>query len=114
MSFELLSESKNNVLILSMSGRLDSINSTHAEANLLDQIENSTTAVILDLEMLDYVASAGLRIVLMAAKRAKAQNKPFLLCALQPQIHHVFEISGFLKILSVYSSQTEAIAALNH
>ena len=103
---------ENKLLIIRLAGRLDSLTSTQIEAELLQHLEQSSLPLLLDLQALDYIASAGLRIILMVAKRAKSQELPFALCGLQPQVHHIFEISGFLNIMDVYTDESQAISAL--
>ncbi len=62
----------------------------------------------MDLEQLAYISSAGLRVVLMAAKRAKQSGGRLLLCGLSPAVRELFEISGFLKILEVCADRAAA------
>jgi anti-anti-sigma factor len=100
-----------DVLVLSLSGRLDAVSSPAVEARLLDAVRRSS-AVVLDLSGLDYVSSAGLRILLKTAKEAKAAQSRFALAALRPAVHEVFEVSGFFSILAAYPSLAEAVAAV--
>src|SRR3954447_10812195 len=94
-------------LILTLTGRLDAVSSPPVAARLLDAVRRSP-AVVLDLSGLDYVSSAGLRILLKTAKEAKAAQARFALAAL----HEVFEVSGFFSILAAYPSLAEAVAAV--
>lgn len=114
MSINLHSKIADNALILSLTGRLDSLTSSSIETELLNHIEQTSLPILINLQSLDYIASAGLRIILMAAKRAKSQEKNLTLCGLQPQIYHVFEISGFLKIMDIYSDQAQALQNLKN
>lgn len=66
--------------------------------------------VVIDFAALDYISSAGLRVVLMTAKRAKQGKGTLVLCGLQPHVKEVFEISGFLKILEVAPDRLAALA----
>ena len=75
-------------------------------------IKASDSAVILDFEQLSYISSAGLRVVLLAAKELRKQNKQFGVCSLAGSILEVFKISGFDQIIPVHASQSEAIAAV--
>ena len=109
MSLELQAQDSPNALILNLKGRLDSVTCSELENRLMEHVNQAEQAIILDFSALDYIASAGLRIILMAVKRAKQKNTTFVLCALQPQIHHVFEISGFLKIMQIFQTQDEAL-----
>ena len=105
-------DNANQVRILAVQGRLDSSNAGNLEAALVP-LFSSESAVVLDLEQLEYVSSAGLRVFLMAAKRSKASGIPFALAGIQPSVRTVFEISGFLSIFNVYDSRPEAVAALS-
>jgi len=59
-------------------------------------------AVIIDGAALEYVSSAGLRAVLLAAKAAQRSGTAFALCALQPSVREVFELSGFSQIMPIH------------
>ena len=54
----------------------------------------------------------GLRVVLVLAKRLKQERGRLVLCAMQPHVHEVFDISGFLAILDVQATRQEALARL--
>ena len=71
-----------------------------------------TGAVILDMENLSYISSAGLRSILLIAKGLQKRNSQFAVCALQDAIGEVFRIVGFDKIVTIHSSQGEAVAAM--
>ena len=100
-------------LRLQLAGRLDSESAPQLESMLLAQLqEQGRQAVVLDCSELNYIASAGLRVLLMAAKRAGPAGARFIVCGLQPQVREVFAVSGFLKILSVADDFEQAQAAL--
>ena len=103
-------EQAGNATIASLEGRLDSTNSPAVEAELFKQLDDK--GFVLDLSKLDYISSAGLRVVLVVAKRLKQSGSAFLLAGMQPHIRDVFEISGFLSILDIADSRDEAIARL--
>jgi anti-anti-sigma factor len=99
-----------NATVASLQGRLDSTNSPAVETELFNQLGDG--GFVLDVSKLDYISSAGLRVVLVLAKRLKQTGKAFLLAGMQPHIHDVFEISGFLSILDVADSRDEALGRL--
>ena len=66
--------------------------------------------LLLDFSGLDYISSAGLRLVLVVAKRLKQDNGQLLLCGMQSHIREVFDISGFLAILNVADTRSNALA----
>ena len=67
---------------------------------------------VVDFSQLAYISSAGLRVLLMAAKRVKTENGALILCGMQDHIQEVFEISGFLQILTVAGTRQEAEAMI--
>jgi anti-anti-sigma factor len=66
--------------------------------------------LIIDGAALEYVSSAGLRAFLLAAKAAQRAGVAFALCALQPAVREVFELSGFSQIMAIHSDRQTALA----
>ena len=96
--------------ILQLSGRLDANTAASADATIATVIGRSPT-VILDLAALDYVSSAGLRVLLKAAKQAQSAKQKLLLAALQPAVKQVFEISGFSTLFPIFANRSDALAS---
>jgi len=103
-----LSEEK-DFMIFKITGRLDTTTSDQLEREIKDHMTDKTKNVILDFENLNYISSAGLRVVLMLAKTINEKKGKFFLTALTPDVYQVFEISGFLNILKVKSSTKEVL-----
>lgn len=89
-------------LIIAIQGRLDVMNAPRFEAMLMEELQRGETDFILDLTKLDYISSAGLRTLLVMAKRIQAQQGRLLLCGLGGGVQEVFEVSGFSKIFTCY------------
>jgi anti-anti-sigma factor len=68
-------------------------------------------ALIIDGTGLDYVSSAGLRAILLAARGAQRSGATFSLCALKPAVREVFDLSGFSRIIVVHPDRAAALAA---
>jgi anti-anti-sigma factor len=100
-----------DVMLVALTGRLDSTNAAMADAEIMQAIGTSRN-VVLDLASVNYVSSAGLRIVLLVAKRLGAQQGRLIVAGLSPNVHEVFEVSGFLRILKVAPDRDHAIAQL--
>ncbi len=95
------------VLIVSVSGRIDhnaSEEFTKALEPLLDRCTQGCPALLLDFSAVDYISSAGLRVLMMASRRSKAQKGIFAIAALQPMVQEVFAISRFNLIVPCYVS----------
>ena len=99
-------------LIIEAAERVDSTNAQRFLEDLDAAIEPTDQLVILDMEKLTYISSAGLRVVLQTAKTLQRQNSGFALCALSGTVREVFEISGFDQVIAIHPSQEEAISAL--
>jgi anti-anti-sigma factor len=98
--------------ILMPSGRLDTSAAPAFEREMVAATQSDTGPLLIDLGELVYVSSAGLRVILMAAKRVRAKGGRLALCGLQPQVAEVFEISGFGAIVPVYPDRESALTAL--
>jgi len=103
------------VLIVSVSGRIDHITSeefTKSLDPLLDRCTQGHPSILLDFSGVDYISSAGLRVLMMASRRAKAQKGVFAIAALQPMVQEVFAISRFNLIVPCYVSVETACKVL--
>ena len=98
-----------DVLILQPIGRLDSLSSQDLQDELSRRIGDGDALIVLDLGSLEYISSAGLRVLLLAGKELKARNGQLALCALKENVREVFEISGFISLFPIHGSIDEAI-----
>ncbi len=74
----------------------------------------SSAALILDCAGVDYVSSAGLRVFLVVARTAQRAGVAFSICALQPAVREVFDLSGFSRIITVHADRATAVAQAGH
>ncbi len=109
---QMTEEREDGVLVFALGGRLDSNTAKTLEDSLKQRLEEGTQAILLDMKALDYISSAGLRVVLLAAKRLRSSDGRFGLSSLNSDIRQVFEISGLLRILQVYEERDAAMKAL--
>ncbi|WP_447975587.1 STAS domain-containing protein [Nitrospira sp. Kam-Ns4a] len=106
---EVMEERRGGVVILALRGKLDASTATKLEERLLALIQGGDRQVIVSGQQLDYSSSAGLRVLLVAAKRLKPLNGRIVLSSLKAQIQEVFEIAGFGAIFPVYAIDEEAL-----
>ena len=97
------------VKIVRIEGKLDTQTSPDAEARLTQLIDAGARKVVVNFERLAYISSAGLRILLAAAKRLRASGGELRVCSLSDLVQEVYDISGFDTILSVSKSEAEAL-----
>lgn len=83
------------VTVLRPSGRIDHLTADRFKTALMDHLQHqvSPDRVVLDLAGVDYIASAGLRALVLAARQVKAHGGRLVVAALQPVVRGVFEIT---------------------
>ncbi len=105
-------ERANGALIAKAEGRVDGANAREFQDDLEAVIGPADKLVLLDLENLSYISSAGLRVILLVARTLQKQKATLAVCSLSSSIREVFEISGFDKIIPVHDSREDAMAKL--
>jgi len=88
--------------IVTVTGRIDTTNSSELEKPLLEMIDGGCTKIILDCAGMNYISSSGLRVFLVVQKKMNSVQGKFRLSNLQPGIREIFDISGFTSIFEVY------------
>ncbi len=106
---EINEEKTESCTIIGIIGRLDTTNYGALENKLKELIDSKHNKILVNCEMMDYVSSSGLRILLMTLKSISQANGKFVLCNLQENIKEIFEISGFNSIFEIYPTQSEAL-----
>lgn len=98
--------------VLRASGRLDGTTTGDFEKTVVDALVAAGQGrVVVDMKGVEYVSSAGLRSLLVVAKRAKAGGQPFSVAALSPSVREIFEISGFGSIIPTHARVEDALGA---
>ena len=106
---EVMEKRQDEICILGLLGRLDSNTSPDFEKKIFEVIDHGTTSVVVDFESLDYISSAGLRVLLKAAKELKRSEGKIVLCSMKDYINEVFEIAGFVSLFPIVSSVGDAV-----
>ena len=100
-----------DVLAATVAGRVEGANALALQDALTSLFDKGAAAVVLDLEQLSYISSAGLRVILLAAQRLQERNVKFMVCSLSDSVSEVFQVSGFDKIVPIYATQPDALSA---
>lgn len=90
---------ENNVMTVSVAGRLDTTTAPQFEAELKDSFTD-VTDLIMDFSNLEYISSAGLRVILSAQKIMNKQGR-MIIKNVNEDIMEVFEVTGFSDILTI-------------
>lgn len=108
---EIIEREHGDVRVLNYVGRLDTNTTPVAEIRINALLDDGAGKLLINFEKLDYISSAGLRLLLATAKRLKSTSGDLRVCCLNPTVQEVFDISGFASILSVAATEQEALDA---
>lgn len=103
-----------NAVVLTVAGRLDQDTCEDFRLELMQHVDQTARdggAIVLDLNGLEYVSSAGLRCFMLASRQAKTQHGRIVVAALQAMVSEIFEISHFNLVFQVFPTVAEALAA---
>ncbi len=108
------SEYKNGILTAFLEGHIDSANSMEIEKKIDKLIaDHQPKSLTLDALSLEYISSAGLRVVLKLRKRVGRSEGKFALASLKPEILSVFKISGLTSVLKIFDTPEGALASFD-
>ena len=93
-------------------GRVDGSTVSILDEATREWTESGAGVLIFNFEEMEYISSAGLRILLLSARKMQSGGGRALFCGLAPHIVQIFEISGFSAILDIRESQADALAAV--
>ena len=102
-------EQVDDTTVVRFEGDLDTNTSQAAQDKLNTLIDEGKTRLLVNLRKVGFVSSAGLRILLATAKRLTGDDSSLKISDLNETVLEVFEISGFVTILSVYKTEEEAL-----
>ena len=87
-------------LTLSVEGRVDTITSQELDNEIHNEL-NNFDSLIIDCTDLEYISSAGLRVLIATQKILKAENIPLIIKNVSAPVNEIFRMSGFDKILRI-------------
>ncbi len=105
-------DKRGDIVILDLVGRLDANTSGELEAVVIPLIDGGEKKIILDFSDLEYISSAGLRLLLLAAKKLRNNKGEIILCSMKDFIKEIFEISGFTPIFTIMDNKEAALEKL--
>ena len=97
------------IRIIDLVGNMDTNTAPAAEAEISRLTDEGTIKILTNLEKLDYISSAGLRVLLATTKQLRSSGGDLRICCLNEVVQEVFDISGFSTILSVFATEADAI-----
>jgi anti-anti-sigma factor len=110
---ELTEETTADVKIVAVMGRLDTATSTRFGCRLDELLHDGQAHLLIEASRLDYIGSAGLRALLVAAKQAANRGRRLAVCDMSAPIARMVDIAGFGEVFEIYRSREEALAKLS-
>jgi anti-anti-sigma factor len=95
---------KEGVVCLRIDGRLDGKTASEAEIAVKGVLKEGRQQLLFDLSQMEYISSAGLRVILMAVKELRSKKGKVVLCGLTPYVKEVFDVSNFSSIIPITDS----------
>lgn len=106
---DLKEEIVGEVTIVEVKGRVDSNTAAALGERLTGLLATPARRLVLDLRDLEYISSAGFRVLLLAAKRAEEAAGRLVLCGLSGKVRQLFDLGGFLDLFAISASRDEAV-----
>jgi anti-anti-sigma factor len=110
---EISQKEENGIVFIAIKGRLDADSSPEAEEVVKDALKGQTSRILFNLGDMEYLSSAGLRILLSAAKEMRRREGKIVLCALNEFVKEIFEVSGFQSLIPIADSVESGIEAIS-
>jgi anti-sigma B factor antagonist len=111
IAMDISEERHGTIQVLRPAGRIDNDTSPAFQDRLLAAIDAGTAALV-DFSGVEFISSAGLAALMTAAKQAKSKSGRIAVAALRPVVQEIFAISRFARVVPVYGTVDEAVAAL--
>jgi anti-anti-sigma factor len=94
-------EEKDGIVCVRIAGRLDADSAAQAETTLKGLLKEGKSRLVFDLGKMDYISSAGLRVILMTVKELQNKKGKVVLSALTPYVREIFDVSNFSSIIPI-------------
>lgn len=105
-------EEKGDVVVVRVDGRLDAASSPQLEKQINSIIDAGHFKLLLNLGNVDYLSSAGMRLMLSVTKKLKHLEGKVVVCSLNEDVMDVIKMAGFTQVLEIYPTEEESFAHL--
>jgi anti-sigma B factor antagonist len=113
---QLSAERYGDALVLTPVGRIDNSTTDLLKSDLETHAATCRKGgdrLVLDFSKVDYISSVGLRVLMLAAKKAREQEGSIVVAGLQPVVREIFEISRFNLVFQCFGSVREALGKVS-
>ncbi len=106
-----IEEQKNRKLVR-LEGRLDATTTPALETKISKILEQNKQHMLIDFSKVDYLSSAGMRLLLSASKKIKAHGGKLVFFSMNDEVMEIIKMAGFERILAIYPTEEEALKAV--
>lgn len=99
-----------NAIVVAVRGRVDTLSAPAFEKAVSGALSGEEKLLVFDLASLEYISSAGLRVIISTAKKLKTKGGEVRLAATSGSVKKVFQISGFFSMFKNFETRSEALA----
>ena len=96
-------------VLLRLDGRVDAASAPLLEKKIRQLVDEKHNELLLDFSRVDYLSSAGMRVLLFFAKKLSQEKGSFALFSLSEEVKEVLKMAGLDKVLKIFSSEKEAL-----
>ncbi len=97
-------QEKDGIICFQIEGRLDAESAPEAETKVKAVLKQGHQRLLFDLSKMEYISSAGLRVILMTVKELRNKQGKVVLCGLTPYVKEIFDVSNFSSIIPITDS----------
>ena len=108
---QLTKKHEKGISIISVNGTVDALSSYALENDLLGLMSSGKLFIVIDVSEMDYITSAGLRSLLVAAKMVNLKKGFMGLCGLNDDVKKIFGMVNLESILNIYEDMASALSA---
>jgi len=98
--------------VVRIHGRLDALTALSLEKTLDALRARGRLRLVMDFAAVDYLSSAGMRVLLSTAKKLRMRGGDCFFCSINDNVKEIIKVAGFEKILAIYPTESEALAAV--
>ena len=101
-------DDRKGIVVFRCEGRLDATTAPQLENEINASIDLGKVKIMVDFSRIDYLSSAGMRLLLSVTKRLKNSRGKLSIFSMHEEVSEIIHMAGFEKILAIYSSEEDA------
>ena len=112
LNLAITQEKKEDMVLLQLAGRLDTLSSDELSQTFNELIEQEELKILVDFAQLEFISSSGLRVLISTGKTMNQLKGKFFFCNLKDKVKDIFDMAGFSMLFHIFESREEAMEQL--